>query len=198
MGHSQQDKAATHARIVEIASKRLREKGLEGIGVADLMKEAGLTVGGFYKHFESRDALVLEAVQAAFTLWKGAQDNPQLDDYSYEKLVDGYLSPAHRGNAGAGCPFAAFSADLARADPRTRAMASKQLQLDFDMIGRLIAKQSGDEKGIARPSKEQRAQAMLAFSAMIGAVSLARVMEDEGEAEELMKAVAGQLRKLPA
>jgi len=198
MGHSQQDKAATHARIVDIASRRLREKGLEGIGVADLMKEAGLTVGGFYKHFESRDALVLEAVQAAFTLWKGAQDNPQLDDYSFEKLVAGYLSPAHRDNTGAGCPFAACAADLARADPRTRALASRQLQLDFDMIGRLIAKQSGDAKGMAKPSKEQRAQAMFAFSAMIGAVSLARVMEDEEEAAELMETVAKQLRELPA
>jgi TetR/AcrR family transcriptional repressor of nem operon len=195
MGHSQLDKAATHARIVDIASRKLREKGLEGIGVADLMKEAGLTVGGFYKHFESRDALVLEAVQAAFTLWKGAQDNPELKDYSYEKLIDGYLSPAHRDNTGAGCPFSAVAPDLARADPRTRALASKQLQLDFDMIGRLIAKESGDIKGMAKPSKEQRAQAMLAFSAMIGAVSLARVMEDEGAARELMKAVAGQLKK---
>jgi len=194
MGHSQLDKAATHARIVDIASRKLREKGLEGIGVADLMKEAGLTVGGFYKHFESRDALVLEAVQAAFTLWKDAQDNLELKDYSYEKLIDGYLSPAHRDNTGAGCPFSACAADLARADPRTRALASKQLQLDFDMIGRLIAKESGDAKGMAKPSKEQRAQAMLAFSAMIGAVSLARVMEDEGEARELMKAVAEKLR----
>ena len=61
MGHSQQDKAATHARIVDIASRRLREKGLEGIGVADLMKEAGLTHGGFYAHFASREALVIEA-----------------------------------------------------------------------------------------------------------------------------------------
>ena len=70
MGHSQVEKQKTHEKIVEIASRRLREKGLEGIGVADLMKEAGLTVGGFYKHFESRDQLVREAMQLAFGSWE--------------------------------------------------------------------------------------------------------------------------------
>ena len=77
MGHSQADKAQTHERIVAIASRRFRERGLEGIGVADVMKEAGLTVGGFYKHFDSREALVVEALAASFGTWQGqigAQD----------------------------------------------------------------------------------------------------------------------------
>lgn len=69
MGRSQLEKQKTHEKIVETASKRLREEGLEGIGVADLMKEAGLTVGGFYKHFASRDDLVAEAIQSAFDSW---------------------------------------------------------------------------------------------------------------------------------
>ena len=62
MRHSKDEKARTHKRIVAVASKKLREEGLAGIGIANLMKEAGLTVGGFYKHFKSRDALVAEAV----------------------------------------------------------------------------------------------------------------------------------------
>ena len=66
MGHSQAEKAATHQRIVDVAARRFRELGLDGIGVADVMKEAGMTVGGFYKHFESRDELVTEALGAAF------------------------------------------------------------------------------------------------------------------------------------
>ena len=66
MGYSKSDKAETHARIVSVAAKRFRELGLEGIGVADVMKEAGVTVGGFYKHFDSRDELVVEALAAAF------------------------------------------------------------------------------------------------------------------------------------
>ena len=69
MGHSQADKAKTHDRIVATASRRFREKGLDGIGVADLMKASGTTAGGFYKHFASRDALVAEALGAAFGSW---------------------------------------------------------------------------------------------------------------------------------
>jgi len=70
MGHSKAEKAETHKRIVKIASKRFREDGLSGVGISELMKEAGLTVGGFYKHFESRDDLVAEALSSAFGGWK--------------------------------------------------------------------------------------------------------------------------------
>ena len=71
MGHSTAEKAKTHKRIVAIAAKRFREKGLAGFGIAELMKEAGLTVGGFYKHFDSRDDLVAEAVSSALGLGSG-------------------------------------------------------------------------------------------------------------------------------
>jgi AcrR family transcriptional regulator len=70
MGYSKAQKARTHKRIVTIASKRFREKGLAGFGIAELMKEAGLTVGGFYKHFDSRDDLVAEAINSAFGDWQ--------------------------------------------------------------------------------------------------------------------------------
>jgi tetracycline repressor-like protein len=76
MRHSKAEKAKTHERIVAIASKRFREEGLAGIGIADLMKEAGLTVGGFYKHFKSRDALVAEVVGRALELWKRQVERP--------------------------------------------------------------------------------------------------------------------------
>jgi TetR/AcrR family transcriptional regulator, transcriptional repressor for nem operon len=70
VGYSQAQKEKTHKRIVAIASKRFREKGLAGFGIAELMKEAGLTVGGFYKHFDSRDELVAEALSDAFGVWQ--------------------------------------------------------------------------------------------------------------------------------
>ena len=70
MGYSKAQKAKTHERIVKLASRRFREQGLSGIGIAELMKEAGFTVGGFYKHFNSRDELVAEAVNSAFGGWK--------------------------------------------------------------------------------------------------------------------------------
>jgi TetR/AcrR family transcriptional repressor of nem operon len=74
MRHSKAEKARTHKHIVAIASKRFREKGLAGIGIAQLMKQAGLTVGGFYKHFNSRDDLVAEAVGSALGRWKRQAD----------------------------------------------------------------------------------------------------------------------------
>ena len=74
MRHSKAEKAKTHKRIVAIAAKRFREEGIAGIGIAELMKEAGLTVGGFYKHFKSRDDLVAEAVGSALGVWKHQVD----------------------------------------------------------------------------------------------------------------------------
>src|SRR5260370_1717745 len=97
MGHSKAEKAKTHKRIVAIASKRFREEGLVGVGIADLMKEAGLTVGGFYKHFDSRDDLVAEAVGSALGSWKrqvdaAASGGPPAP---YQALVDDYFSAPH-------------------------------------------------------------------------------------------------------
>jgi TetR/AcrR family transcriptional repressor of nem operon len=108
MRHSQAEKEKTHKRIVSMASRRFREDGLTGIGIADLMKEAGLTVGGFYKHFNSRDALVAEAVGSALELWKNQVDAAASGGppVTYESLVDQYLSDAHRDDPGAGCPVA--------------------------------------------------------------------------------------------
>ena len=105
MGHSQTQKTKNHERIVRIAAKRLREKGLEGVGIADLMNEVGLTVGGFYKHFDSRDDLVTEALRSAFGTWRrqadaAASGGPPM---TYAKLVDDYLSEAHRDHPGTGC-----------------------------------------------------------------------------------------------
>ncbi len=88
MGYSKSDKAKTHTRIVKVAAKRFRELGLEGIGVADVMKEAGATVGGFYKHFDSRDELVVEALATAFLdldRWEEHTD-------TLTKALENYLS----------------------------------------------------------------------------------------------------------
>jgi TetR/AcrR family transcriptional repressor of nem operon len=107
MGYSKAQKTKTHERIVKLASKRFREVGLARIGIAELMKEAGLTVGGFYKHFNSRDHLVAEAVNSAFGGWKRRVEAAKSGGppVSYEKLVDDYLNEAHRDNPGTGCAF---------------------------------------------------------------------------------------------
>ena len=105
MGHSQLEKQRTHDRIVEIASRRLREKGLEGIGVADLMKEAGLTVGGFYKHFASRDDMVAEAMKLAFGSWEATvrSQGRAPADIPMAEYSANYLSEDHRNDVSGGC-----------------------------------------------------------------------------------------------
>src|SRR3984885_2468541 len=98
MGYSQGQKEKTHKRIVPIASKRFREKGLSGFGIAELMKEAGLTGGGFYKHFDSRDELVAEALRDAFAVPRCQKEATEAagKPLSFEKLIDDYVSDVHR------------------------------------------------------------------------------------------------------
>src|SRR5258708_12340534 len=123
MGYSKRDKADTHTRIISVATKRFRELGLEGIGVADVMKEAGVTVGGFYKHFESRDELVVEALATAF------QDLDRWEEHTdtLTKLLENYLSEAHRDAPGTGCALGALLGDMSRASRSPKAVYTARL-----------------------------------------------------------------------
>jgi TetR/AcrR family transcriptional regulator, transcriptional repressor for nem operon len=190
MGHSQTDKAETHKRIVKIAAKRLREHGLAGVGIAELMKEAGLTVGGFYKHFDSRDALVAEAVGSAFGGWKRRMDAAESGGtpLSYESLIDDYLNQVHRDNPGTGCAFGALAGDLARSDKRTRALASEQIRNDIQLLARLLPR---------KDRRTARSKAILTLSALVGALSLARAVSDDALSLEILTTVA-KLLKDPA
>jgi TetR/AcrR family transcriptional repressor of nem operon len=187
MGYSRTQKAKTHERIVKLASKRFREEGLAGIGIAELMKEAGLTVGGFYKHFDSRDHLVAEAVKSAFGGWKRRVEAAKSGGppVSYEKLVDEYLSEAHRDNPGTGCAFSALAPEIARSDKRTRALTSEQVRNDIQLIATLLP---------GRDKRTARSRANLIFSALVGAMSLARAVSDEALSREILETV-GELLK---
>ncbi len=187
MGYSQAQKEKTHKRIVAIASKRFREKGLAGFGIADLMKEAGLTVGGFYKHFNSRDELVAEAVGDAFGVWQRQNEAAESEGrpLTFAKLVDDYVSDVHRKNPGAGCAFSALAPELARSDKRTRALTSEQVRDDIELIARLLPDK---DKRVAR------SRAILTFSALVGAMSLARAVSDEGLSHEILRTVADLLK----
>jgi TetR/AcrR family transcriptional regulator, transcriptional repressor for nem operon len=187
MGYSRAQKAKTHERIVKLASKRFREEGLARIGIAELMKEAGLTVGGFYKHFDSRDHLVAEAVNSAFGGWKRRVDAAKSGGppVSYEKLIDEYLNEEHRDNPGSGCPFSALAPEIARSDKRTRALASEQVRNDIQLIATLLP---------GRDKRRARSRAILIFSALVGAMSLARAVSDEALSREILQTV-GELLK---
>jgi TetR/AcrR family transcriptional repressor of nem operon len=194
MRHSKAEKAKTHERIVAIASKRFREEGLAGIGIADLMKDAGLTVGGFYKHFNSRDALVAEAVGSALELWKrqvdaAASGGPPV---TYESLVDEYLSEAHRNHPGTGCPVSSLAGDLARTDRRTRALVSRKIRDNIELLATLIRNTNKTDRGSAR------SQAVLTYCALVGAIGMARAVSDEELSREILKTAAQRLKNLAA
>jgi len=187
MGYSKAQKAKTHERIVKLASKRFREEGLAGIGIAELMKEAGLTVGGFYKHFDSRDDLVAEAVSSAFGGWKRRVEAAKSGGapVSYEKLIDEYLNEAHRDNPGTGCAFSALAPEIARSDKRTRALTSEQVRNDIQLIATLLP---------GRDNRTARSRAILIFSALVGAMSIARAVSNEALSREILETV-GELLK---
>jgi len=189
MGHSKAEKSKTHERIVALASKRFRERGLAGIGIADLMKEAGLTVGGFYKHFDSRDELVAEALGSALQTWKRRADAAASGGppFPYERLVNDYLSEAHRDHPATGCPIGALAGDIARSDKRTRAVVTEQIAEQIELLANLIHETSEDESA-------QRSRAILTYCALVGAISIARVVSDEQLSREILKTVARILR----
>jgi TetR/AcrR family transcriptional regulator, transcriptional repressor for nem operon len=189
MRYSKAEKANTHKRIVAIAAKKFREEGLAGIGIADLMKEAGLTVGGFYKHFKSRDALVAEAIGSALELWKdridAAAGGPRV---TYESLVDDYLSEAHRDHPGMGCPVGALAGDLARSDKRTRAVATRKIRDNIELLATLIRDTTKTDKDTAR------SRAVMTYCALVGAISMARAVSDKELSREILKTVSQRLK----
>jgi TetR/AcrR family transcriptional repressor of nem operon len=182
MRYSREHKLETHARIVKKASVRLREKGAHGIGVADLMKDAGLTHGGFYAHFDSREALVIEAFAHAMDRstehWrKLAEQTPP--EKRLGAIVDSYLTPAHRDDPGRGCAVPALGAEIARESPKTRKAFAAKLEQMIDMLAAQIPEV---------PRKAARKQATAAVATMMGTLVLARIAGNGEFSEEILDA----------
>lgn len=182
MRYSREHKLETHARIVKKASVRIREKGAHGIGVADLMKDAGLTHGGFYAHFDSREALVIEAfayaMDRATERWrKLAETTPP--EKRMATIVENYLTPLHRDDPGHGCAVTALGAEIARESPKTRKAFAAKLEQMVDML----AEQIPDV-----PRKAARKQALATLSTMVGTVVLARIAGSGELSDEILGA----------
>jgi TetR/AcrR family transcriptional regulator, transcriptional repressor for nem operon len=178
---SREEKAKTHARIVDVASRRIREQGLDRPGVAEIMEAAGLTHGGFYKHFASRDDLIAEATELA--LDRSDRRLHELTDDADDPLaafVDWYLSAEHRDAPGAGCAVAALGDDVGRGDERLRAAYSRQVERYIENLERFLG-----------GGAEARKRAVLAFSALVGGLILSRAVDDEALSEEILRAVRG-------
>lgn len=191
MGHSKANKEQSHARIVQTAAARFREAGVEGVGVADLMKDAGLTHGGFYRHFESRDELVAEAVERALSDGGRAVEAVAASKASRQTvagaLVDAYLSTAHRDGLATSCAVTTLAGDVARSNERARSAYTRQVETYLELLANLAA----EEK-----SKARRAKAIAALSTLVGAVSLSRAVNDEKLSREILKAAADELKAL--
>jgi TetR/AcrR family transcriptional repressor of nem operon len=182
MRYSKEHKLETHARIVKKASVRLREKGAHGIGVADLMKDAGLTHGGFYAHFDSREALVIEAFAYAMDRsterWRRlAETIPP--EKRMAAVVESYLTPLHRDDPGHGCAVTALGAEIARESPKTRKAFAAKLEQMVDML----AEQLPDV-----PRKAARKQALATLSTMVGTLVLARIAGSGELSDEILGA----------
>ncbi|AND89263.1 MULTISPECIES: TetR/AcrR family transcriptional regulator [Bradyrhizobium] len=182
MRYSREHKQETHDRIVKKASVRLREKGAHGIGVADLMKEAGLTHGGFYAHFDSREALVIEAF--AYAMDRSMEHWRKISgEVSPEKrlalIAETYLSALHRDNPGHGCSIPALGAEIARESPKTRKAFAGKLDEMIEMMTDYIP---------SLPRKAARKQAIATLATMAGTMLLARIAGSSELSDEVLKA----------
>ena len=188
MGTSQAAKAATHDRILDIAAARIRRDGIDSLAVAELMKEAGLTHGGFYRHFGSREHLIAEAAQRALT--QGSAWTIAAGDIGgqrgYTTLVNGYLSTWHRDHPESGCGVAGVAADAARAGGPARASYTRQVQECLAVLADLIGnpdRQAGER------------DAVLTLSALVGAISMARAVNDPGLSRQILANAAAALKE---
>jgi TetR/AcrR family transcriptional repressor of nem operon len=165
MRRSKTDTVETRARIVETAAAEFRRKGIAETGLSELMAAAGLTHGGFYRHFDSKNQLAVEACQGALASMTEGMANSG----SLETLLDKYLSPSHRDCPDNGCPLAALGSELGRAGEEMRKTAANGYQ-------RLVNVIAGQITGLSTQETQMRAMAIA--SAMIGAMTVSRIVTD--------------------
>ena len=171
-------KETTHERIVEVAARALRRNGYAGVGVADVMKEAGLTHGGFYAHFESRDALLVEALDHASresgeAVSRDAQQRAGKGISGFRSLVETYLADRQLASPESGCPVAALACEMPRQSAAVRDASAARVQW-------LIA-------GVRnRLPWKHRAAASLVAGTLVGSLQLARALGDNAEGRALL------------
>lgn len=181
MGHSQASKAESRERILAVATTQIRKCGLESLSIGPLMERAGMTAGGFYRHFSSRDELVaivlaraLEEGRAASTASLGEQPA------DFSRIVRSYLSRRHRDSRGDGCAIAALAADVGREGEDLRTIMSERIE--------------GFVSGVAAAlDDESDERALVAVCAMVGALSLSRVVATAPRSDHLLRAVRDYL-----
>lgn len=180
--------AENRQNVIDVASRLFREHGFDGIGLKDLMEGAGLTQGAFYKQFGSKEDLIAEAsaraLESAAARWAQAADANPRDPLG--AILDFYLSKGHRKEKMEGCPLVALGADAARQSAEVKAGFEAGIREYLDLLGRLISDADNQSK---------REKAMSILSTMVGAVTIARVVNDPRLAQSVLNAAAESIRE---
>ncbi len=183
---SRDEAAANRERVIDVASRLFRERGFDGVSVADVMKGAGLTHGGFYGQFDSKDQLAAEAcgraAVGAAKKWNAIADASGAD--AFEALVRFYLAPERVSSPGAGCIFASLGPEAARQDRPVRRVLAKGLESLLSVLTCAIP---------GRSAANRRKRAIAAMSQMVGAMVLARCVGDRAFAGEILAAASADL-----
>ena len=177
MGYSQAQKAESRARVLEVASKKIREDGIDSLGVAECMRAAGLTHGAFYAHFESRDALIVAALEQAIdegasrieARIRGAQKHGQTP---FEAIATIYLSEKHRRHPGAGCALCSLAGEARHTNESIKGLLTALMQ----RLAERVAQAAGtdDDQGLA------------IVATFVGAITLARAVDDDALADRIL------------
>ena len=185
---SKQTAAENRRRILTAASQLFREHGIDGAGVDAITEAAGLTHGAFYSQFRSKEVVVVEALRLVLDesneLWaKGVSGTDK--SRALEAIIDGYLSPRHRNALGKGCAVAALGSDLPRQSKQAREVFTKRLEEGLEVLAGLVpAKEPSDRHDVA----------IQLFSAMVGALILARAVGEESLSRRILETVAKGLK----
>jgi len=183
------EQAAAHReRIVQVASTLFRKHGFNGIGVADIMKAAGLTHGGFYGHFASKDDLTAEACACALSpeRWKEAIASSTAG--GLEAIVNAYLSPKHRNDRAHGCLIAAVGSDIVRQPRAVRRAVTQGFQSLIEVLRGVMP---------SRSPAARRKQALATMAGLVGALILSRAVDDSKLSDEILEAAAANIEPSP-
>ena len=178
---SREQAAQNRERIVEAAAQLFRERGFEGIGVASLMKEAGLTHGGFYGHFASKEDLIAEASARALTRsladWRKVAEHAPRDPLL--AIAGVYLTGRHRDDPGAGCLLAALGPDVSRQGPAVRRTVTDYVRSAVDLLAKLVP-------GKSKAARRQKA--ISTYATLVGAMVIARAVDDRALSQDILDA----------
>jgi TetR/AcrR family transcriptional repressor of nem operon len=178
MKKSKVETAKTRQRIVEVASEVIRNKGIDATGVAEVMAAAGLTHGGFYRHFGSKEELVTEALATSRKDFvAGAVHAAGLGADAMLKHLQEYVAPSHRDDIGSGCQLAANGSEIVRADAKTRHNATEGFRLIFEKAAPFMRSQ--DDEG-------QTEMAISVLTNMIGALTMSRMVDDPALSKKIL------------